>query len=240
MVISDLGIVLYTKCLTMGGALVRCFLKKHGFISGYYRAQRQKSYGLSAKIGSIVHATLQIRTQRQMGAYVSLEQTYPYTAYGIVQGAFVHSAILLLTTTLTENEAYTELWQSTAQFLERVAGTTDMIEIATVYALFELDVLRYTGFQLELNVCVVTHSTENIAYISPRSGKAVSMQAGRKYHNQLFHMPKFFLHQEDIEKPSAKDILNALRITEFFFKKHLLSSLPLPRQMIVNMLERQQ
>ena len=50
------------------------------------------------------------------------------------------------------------------------------------YILWELFLLSEIGFGLDLKKCIVSGSTENLIYISPKSGKAVSSSVGNKYH----------------------------------------------------------
>ncbi len=47
------------------------------------------------------------------------------------------------------------------------------------------------GFGLDLSRCASTGQSEDLAYVSPRSGRAVSRDAGLPYHERLFHLPAF-------------------------------------------------
>ena len=82
------------------------------------------------------------------------------------------------------------------------------------YALFELLFLAQMGFGLDLTKCAVTGSRENLYYISPKTGRAVTKEVGNLYKNKLFIIPKFFLH-EDVGA-SDDEIYSALMITGHF------------------------
>ena len=65
------------------------------------------------------------------------------------------------------------------------------------YILWELFLLSEIGFGLDLKQCTISGSTENLIYISPNSGKAVSSSVGNKYHDKLFKLPVFFLNSSN-------------------------------------------
>ena len=84
-----------------------------------------------------------------------------------------------------------------------------------VFARWELALLDELGFGLDLSSCAGTGSEENLVYVSPRSGRAVSAQAGEAYHDKLLALPGFLL-DDAIEAPSGADLAAALRLTAHF------------------------
>ncbi len=79
------------------------------------------------------------------------------------------------------------------------------------YIEFEKQILASSGFGIDLEKCAVTGSLENLAYISPRSGRAVTKDIGLRYHNFLIPMPK---------KPSNQlEFLEWFDVLEAFLKK---------------------
>ena len=87
------------------------------------------------------------------------------------------------------------------------------------YILWELFLLSEIGFGLDLKQCTISGSTENLIYISPNSGKAVSSSVGNKYHDKLFKLPVFFLNSS--KKVDKKIIKDGFQITGFFLNKYL-------------------
>ena len=88
----------------------------------------------------------------------------------------------------------------------------------THYAYFEFYLLEYLGVGLDLSECSATGTTENLAYVSPRSGRAVCAEAGEPYKGRLFKYPRFILEQE--YHPQPENLADLLKMTEFFLRKN--------------------
>jgi DNA repair protein RecO (recombination protein O) len=85
-------------------------------------------------------------------------------------------------------------------------------------ARFELDFLAELGFGLDLSSCAATGATQDLIYVSPRSGRAVSRTGGEAYKEKLLRLPAF-LRIEDAPA-SAADIADAFALTGFFLDRH--------------------
>jgi len=109
------------------------------------------------------------------------------------------------------------------------------------YIRWELDLLAELGFGLDLSECAVTGSNQDLTYVSPRTGRAVSAEAGRDYQDRLLSLPKFL--REDIDTGISGAILyQGLELTGYFLKRHVLSDtrygLPAARERLANRLRR--
>jgi DNA repair protein RecO (recombination protein O) len=74
------------------------------------------------------------------------------------------------------------------------------------------------GYGLSLDTCVVTGKKDNLYYVSPKSGMAVSKYVGQSYHDKLFILPQFYSTRE---KAKMQDIDNAFKLNEYFINKFL-------------------
>lgn len=83
---------------------------------------------------------------------------------------------------------------------------------------FELVLLDELGFGLDLSSCAATGVTEELAYVSPKSGRAVSHAAAQPYLDRLLRLPAFLI---DGTAPQAGDIADALRLTGHFLDLHV-------------------
>ena len=99
----------------------------------------------------------------------------------------------------------------TLRVKSRASDLTDPLHCAPMVVRFELQLLAELGFGLDLESCAVTGATTGLAYVSPRSGRAVSRQVGEEWRDRLFRLPAFLL-QEDAEL-SAEDIADGFAIT---------------------------
>jgi DNA repair protein RecO (recombination protein O) len=62
-----------------------------------------------------------------------------------------------------------------------------------VFVRFEAGLLEDLGFGLDLAACAVTGSTDDLVWVSPRTGRAVSRSAGAPYAEKLLVLPPFML-----------------------------------------------
>jgi len=87
------------------------------------------------------------------------------------------------------------------------------------YVAWERDLLGALGFGLDLARCAATGATADLAYVSPRSGRAVSREAGAPYRDKLLALPDFLWRDAPAE---AGDIVAGLAVTGYFLDRHLL------------------
>ena len=88
----------------------------------------------------------------------------------------------------------------------------------THYSLFEFYLLDFLGIGLDLSECSATGTTENLEFVSPKTGRAVCYEAGLPYQNRLFKFPHFAVNQNFYPLPT--EIADLLKMTEFFLNKN--------------------
>jgi DNA repair protein RecO (recombination protein O) len=86
---------------------------------------------------------------------------------------------------------------------------------------FELMMLAELGFGLDLATCAASGRADDLVYVSPKSGRAVSRQAGEPWKDKLLALPAF-LCEADVEEPSSQDIADGFALTGFFLLRHAL------------------
>ena len=100
------------------------------------------------------------------------------------------------------------------------ALTSDMWSAA--YVQWEVALLSELGFGLDLSACAATGERETLAYISPRTGRAVSRLAGEPYKDRLLPLPRFLTGKYDMNDDAlAEEIRLALRVTGHFLDRHV-------------------
>jgi DNA repair protein RecO (recombination protein O) len=98
-------------------------------------------------------------------------------------------------------------------------------------ARFEAQMLAESGFRLDLGRCAATGASEGLAYVSPRSGRAVSAEAGAPWRDRLLRLPAFLREGATLEdQPTAEDLADGFRMTGFFLARDLFAARdqPLP------------
>lgn len=86
------------------------------------------------------------------------------------------------------------------------------------YVKWEIGLLQSLGYGMDLTQCAANGTADNLAYVSPRTGRAVSIDAGKPYHEKLFPLPSFLIGAGSWE---AADILQGLELTGHFLSRHV-------------------
>ena len=85
---------------------------------------------------------------------------------------------------------------------------------------FEINLLGALGYGIDLSSCAATGITDDLHFVSPKSGRAVCFEAGEQYQDKLLILPKFLL-EEEAEICDQKDLLNGLKLSGYFIEKYL-------------------
>ena len=225
---EDTGIILSLRPHGENGGVVTLLTREHGRAAGYV-------YGISSgrvrgtlEIGNIVSARWQAKSHDQLGTY-TLELETSHTADVIddpVKLTALQSACAVADKTLPERESHPGVFEGMRALM--AAFATPLWAASYIY--WEIGLLRELGFGLDLARCASTGTGENLLYVSPRSGCAVSAAAGEEYKDRLLHLPPFLRGEARFED---EDILHGLQLTGHFLLHRVFSqanvNLPEPR-----------
>lgn len=226
---QDSGVILSARGHGENGGIVSVMTAQHGRAAGYvYGLSSSKTRGV-LEIGNIVDIHWQAKSHDQLGSF-SFELEHSSTA-DVIDDATkltaLQSACALADKTMPEGEAHPGVYQGMRALLDGFA--TDIW--AASYIFWEIGLLRELGFGLDLAKCVSTGETENLIYVSPKSGCAVSAGAGAIYKEKLLKLPPFLRGEARFED---EDILDGLKLTGHFFLHRVFAPahqpLPEPRQ----------
>jgi DNA repair protein RecO (recombination protein O) len=121
---------------------------------------------------------------------------------------------------LPEREAHAPVFVAGEILLDAMAGS-DAAHWLPLYARWEAGLLEALGFGLDLSECAATGATGDLAYVSPRSGRAVSRAGAGIYADRLFRLPPFLLGMSGSD-PTTEEALQALRLTGHFLLERVL------------------
>jgi DNA repair protein RecO (recombination protein O) len=127
--------------------------------------------------------------------------------------------LTLLCRLLPERDPHPQIHAALGQIL---GDLLDVRRAGPCVARFELRLLTELGFGLDLERCAATGSISDLAYVSPRTGRAVSRCAGQPWHDRLLRLPSFLSETEVAEEPRASDLADGFALTEFFLSRHVL------------------
>lgn len=219
---DDEGIVLSSRPHGESSAIVELLTREHGRHLGLVRGgagRRQKSV---LQAGNTVSAHWRARLNEHLGAY-TVELLKPRASL-LMDDAFALtglSAACAVAGILPEREAHPALFEGFSFLLD----TMEDADIwPAIFVRWELGLLQDLGFGLELGQCVATGARDDLAYVSPRSGGAVSRAAGAPYADRLFRLPPFLVSSQ-AGVDHADDIAEGLRITGHFLERHFYAPL---------------
>ena len=135
------------------------------------------------------------------------------------------SALALLAFCLPEREPHGALYESSAALLDLIC-TTDAWPLA--YLRWEIELLETLGFGLDLRTCAVSGGTANLAYVSPKTGRAVAADHAGEWASRLLPLPACMIGNGPSDNAT---IAMGLRTTGYFLDKWVAPALgdrPLP------------
>lgn len=214
---SDEGIVLSARKHGESSAIVTLLTRGHGRHAGLVRGGAGRRQRGIYQIGNHLTAVWRARLEEHLGSY-ACEMTRAYAAEVMADKlplAALCSAAILLETTLPEREPQEHVFEAFSSLLD--ALPTPGWE--AVYVRWELGLLAALGFGLDLASCAVTGATGNLTRVSPRTGRAVSADAGAAYGDRLLALPEFLRADSSGDQPSRADIVDGLDLTGHFLER---------------------
>lgn len=216
---TDDGIVLSARAHGEAHAVAEIFLAQKGRWAGLvYGGQSRRTLPV-LQAGNGVKAIWKGRLDDSLGHF-TLELSAPRAAQHLhdrLALTGLSAAAAVTQATLTEREPHPRLYAALAVLLSAL----DALEIwPPLFARYELGLLGELGFGLALNACVATGARDELIYVSPRSGGAVSASAGEPYKSKLLPLPRFLI--DPAAEASAAEIRDALSVTGYFVESRIL------------------
>jgi len=235
---TDSGIVLGAKKHGESSVIVSLLTTEHGRHLGLVRGGAGKRARGIYEAGNVVSATWRARLEDHLGSY-TCEMTRAVAVDYLndpLRLAGLTALCALAETALPERQHHPALYGRFWGLIEDLPGDNWQQD----YVLFELELLSELGFGLDLSACAGTGATEDLIYVSPKTGRAVSAAAGEIYKEKLLPLPAFLL--EEGITASAEDIRAGLILTSHFLERtvfvHHRSGAPAARQRFIDRLSR--
>ncbi len=232
---TDEAILLSLRRHGETAAVVTLLTREHGRHAGLVRGGTGKAARAALQTGNRLQVTWKARLSEQLGSFTwelggafgSLWLHDPLRLAGL------SAACALTEVCLPEREPHRAVFDGLAAVIR---GLNDE-DWPSLYVQWELGLLGELGFGLDLSCCAASGVTEDLAYVSPRSGRAVSRAAGAAYHDKLLALPAFLLGASGGDRP---DVIDGLTLTGYFLERHVLmpqsKGLPAARSRLVDRL----
>ena len=217
--VEALAIVCAVRAHGEHGAIVRALTPDDGMLAGYVRGGHSRRLRPVLVPGNLVRAEYRARTEEQLSALtVELAESRAAMMSEALPAAAIEWATALTAATLPEAQAYPQLYAALDAVLAAVVAAPAARGWAAALVRYELLLLTELGFGLDLSGCV-GGGNDDLAYVSPRSGGAVSRSAGEPYRDRLLVLPPFLIAGGAGE---WGEILDGFRLTGHFLERDLL------------------
>jgi len=187
---QDSGFVLAARRHGESALIVELLTREHGRHAGLVRGGQSPKARATLQPGNEVAALWRGRLDEHLGT-LRCELARARAACFLDDPgrlAALTSAAALAMTTLPEREPHQDVHASFAGLLAALDSAADW---RAHYVRWEQDLLAALGFGLDLSCCAMSGVTTDLAYVSPRTGRAVSRAAGMPYHDKLLCLPDF-------------------------------------------------
>lgn len=214
---TDSAIVLGARHFGEGKLVAELFSREHGRFGGVVHGGRRAAPSLQA--GNLVHAGWKARLSDQLGFFHPLELVQPHATRLLddpVALAGLSSAVALIRGVAPERQAYPQLYDALIVLIEAMPHKHVW---PALYARFELGLLAALGYGLDLSRCAVSGETEGLAWVSPRTGRAATFEAGAPHAELLLRLPAFLIDAE--AELVEGDVADAFALSGYFLERRL-------------------
>ncbi|MFN7039290.1 MAG: DNA repair protein RecO [Alphaproteobacteria bacterium] len=214
---TDKAIIVSIKKYGENSAIITMLTEHHGLHAGIINGIDSANKRALYQLGNIVETTWKARLSEHLGNFSSeiIDPVSSFLMFNQLSLAALNSICNIINIALSERLQEKDIFYNLEKFLLLLKEDNYLWQ--KEYIFFELDLLSALGYGLDLSECAATEQIHDLTYISPKSGKAVSSDAGFPYRDKLFKLPEFFI--DNNINPSPHDIIYALKITGHFLKK---------------------
>jgi DNA repair protein RecO (recombination protein O) len=192
--------------------------RAHGRHLGMVRGGSGSRLRPILQLGNALSVTWRARLDDHLGNY-TVEPVHLRAAdfFGAPHAIFGVGHLAALMRLLPERDPHEQLYEAFDRVLDRLA---DAGAVAPMVVHFELQVLAELGFGLDLAECAATGATDDLVFVSPKSGRAVSREAGAPYADRMLRLPAFL--QDAGVTAGADELADGFALTGFFLERYVL------------------
>ncbi len=225
---TEKALLLHARSLGERSWLLSLFTPEKGRYTGAYKSKA------APDIASFVDARWQARLEEQIGTFY-VDNISPFSVDFLddkMRLAVLSVVCELLHRLLPERQPSEFLYAETM----RLFNGLNQSNFLENYIRWEVSLLSTIGFGLDFSACAGGGDVNDLAYISPKTGRAVSREKGLPYHDKLLHLPRFLWRID--ETASADDLIKGLILTTYFFTTHAgLNQLPTARERLIQYIQ---
>ncbi|MGV3634300.1 MAG: DNA repair protein RecO [Pseudorhodoplanes sp.] len=215
---SDDGFVLGIRRHGEANAILELMTRDHGRHLGLVRGGAGSRMRPVLQPANAVRAHWRARLDDHLGSFtIEPIALRAGSLFADSHAVFAVTHLAALARLLPERDPHEIVYDSLEAI---VAHVSDPVLCAALIVRFELLMLSELGFGLDLESCASTGSDADLIYVSPKSGRAVSREAGAPWHDRMLALPAFVTG--DVDRVGARDIADGFALTAFFLARHVL------------------
>lgn len=214
---QDEGLIIGVKKHGETSVILEVMTPAHGRHLGLVRGGRSRRMQPILQPGNHVSLVWRARLDEHLGLY-TVEGTQLRAATLMSSAAALHGLNLVaaLLRLLAERDPHAPLYKAASFIADHL---DDEKAAPAMLVRFELTVLAELGFGLDLSRCAATGQSDDLIYVSPKSGRAVSREAGAPYKDRLLRMPGFLRTEAIDEYPTSADLHDGFVLTAYFLER---------------------
>jgi DNA repair protein RecO (recombination protein O) len=229
---TDQGIILSVRRHGETSAIAEILTENHGRALGLVRGGKSRVQRPTLQSGNLVTLVWRARIEDHLG-------TFTVEPLRLQAGVIMESALRLagvttlavLAQALPEREPHRRIFEAARIVLDAIED--DHLWPALLVR-WEMGLLDELGFGLDVSKCAATGRRDDLAYVSPRTGRAVCREAGEPHKDKLLLLPPFLLGKGNA---SAEDIRAGFAVTGYFLERHVFEArglkMPIERQKVI-------
>lgn len=222
---SDDAVVLGARRHGETAVILEALTRDHGRHLGLVHGGRSRRMRPCLQPGNGVAVTWQSRIEDQLGTF-AVEPRALRAARVLDSALALHAVnhLCVLMHLLPEREPHPDLFNRLVVILDRL---DDRDDTPAMVARLELALLAGLGFGLDLDRCASTGTRDDLAYVSPRTGRAVCREAGDPYRDRMLPLPAFL--RNETAAVAAGDVEAGFRLLDHFMRRDVLAPRGLDR-----------
>lgn len=230
------ALVLASRAHGESSAIIDVFSREHGRFAGLVRGGNSRRLRPILQPGNMVTASWRARLSEHLGT-MTIDAGRAHAAQALGEPTLLAglSSLCALMQITPERQAYPRLYD-TVQIV--LSALDDDALWPVLLARFEMALLDEIGFGLDLSCCAATGVIEQLEYVSPRSGRAVSRDAAQPYLDKMFVLPAFLM--DPAAEAEVEDVRLAMELTGHFLERRVYlpngQKMPPARQRLIDML----
>lgn len=224
---QDTGTIISVRKHGESSTIVDVLTETHGRHAGLVRGGAGRKLAPVLQPGTQVDVEWRARLEEHLGNYnIEPVQSRATILSNRLALSAMGSICALINFAFPERLSYPRLYAATTNLFDQMAAGGAWL---SDYALWEYAVLEELGYGMDLDSCAATGVMQDLIYVSPKSGRAVSAAAGADWADRMLPLPRFLRAQTATKE--AAEVLDALKTTGYFLERRLAPALgnrPLP------------